>query len=313
MIAALEVAGERPYERLSLIKLTQARPPVELTHTRDWSDDFKNFVQLCLQNDPSKRPSAEELLKHKVFEQLNQEGDDPLAIVRDLLADDDNNGDKSPRSQSPSPSDSGSESENENDETQEPPPPSAASARNVGGRPLIEIRETKSNSSSESLGMSMSTSSTSTLLLSAPSSVLVRSQGAINVSRRGCTSPPIEAWMRETHDSVRLAVRALAESHVDVTIGEGDRLLVVSVKPAALGDDVLVALGLAKNGSGGGGGGGVVIDDEERTFLQGSGVVTPADRYEESFTIAEGTIDPSRKPERQQIGAVMLWTWFKKR
>ena len=31
----------------------------------EFSKDFKNFVALCLQKDPSKRPSAEKLLTHK--------------------------------------------------------------------------------------------------------------------------------------------------------------------------------------------------------------------------------------------------------
>jgi serine/threonine-protein kinase 24/25/MST4 len=42
--------------------VTQEAP--KLTGSQ-WSDDFKEFVALCLEKEPSKRPSAKALLEHK--------------------------------------------------------------------------------------------------------------------------------------------------------------------------------------------------------------------------------------------------------
>jgi len=67
-IMIMEMAeGEPPYIKYSQAKAlflisTQGAPA--LKKAKNWSNDFKHFVSLCLQKEPNKRPNAIELLQH---------------------------------------------------------------------------------------------------------------------------------------------------------------------------------------------------------------------------------------------------------
>ena len=65
-ITAIELAlGSAPYSNLFplevIVKVTDSPPP---TLPKTFSSQFRDFVNICLQRDPEKRPTAEELLKH---------------------------------------------------------------------------------------------------------------------------------------------------------------------------------------------------------------------------------------------------------
>lgn len=65
-ITAIELAlGAAPYSNLFplevIVKVTDSPPP---TLPKNFSPEFRDFVSTCLQRDPEKRPTAEELLKH---------------------------------------------------------------------------------------------------------------------------------------------------------------------------------------------------------------------------------------------------------
>eukprot|EP00477_Mikrocytos_mackini_P000309 GAHX01000325.1.p1 GENE.GAHX01000325.1~~GAHX01000325.1.p1 ORF type:complete len:376 (-),score=83.28 GAHX01000325.1:35-1162(-) len=68
-ITAIELAtGEPPHAELhpmrALFVIPKAAPPTLPSRATGWSKDFKNFVDLCLNHTPEKRPSSAELLKH---------------------------------------------------------------------------------------------------------------------------------------------------------------------------------------------------------------------------------------------------------
>ena len=66
-IFAMEMAdGDPPYisepQGRVIFNIVKKDPPV--INAR-WSQQFKDFVKLCLTKEPTERPSAEELLKHE--------------------------------------------------------------------------------------------------------------------------------------------------------------------------------------------------------------------------------------------------------
>lgn len=67
-ITCIELAeGKAPYVEMSAMKILLAilnSDPPSLTDSH-FSKEFKDFVDLCLQKDATKRPTAEKLLKHK--------------------------------------------------------------------------------------------------------------------------------------------------------------------------------------------------------------------------------------------------------
>lgn len=67
-ITAIEIAcGAPPLNRIHPMRalvLIPSRPPPTLPNPGDFSENFNDFIAKCLTKDPSKRPSAEELLNH---------------------------------------------------------------------------------------------------------------------------------------------------------------------------------------------------------------------------------------------------------
>jgi len=67
-ITAIELAEGQPplFEIASLrvIFLIPARDPPTFKNPSKWGPDFLDFVRICLQKDPTKRPTANELMKH---------------------------------------------------------------------------------------------------------------------------------------------------------------------------------------------------------------------------------------------------------
>eukprot|EP00542_Grammatophora_oceanica_P009947 CAMPEP_0194044514 /NCGR_PEP_ID=MMETSP0009_2-20130614/15969_1 /TAXON_ID=210454 /ORGANISM="Grammatophora oceanica, Strain CCMP 410" /LENGTH=442 /DNA_ID=CAMNT_0038689053 /DNA_START=82 /DNA_END=1410 /DNA_ORIENTATION=- len=90
-ITAMELAkGYAPYGRYPpmkvLILTIQEDPPTLATYDdydidddedgvveEEWSKSFHNLISLCLQKDPSKRPTTDELLQSKYFTSMNRE------------------------------------------------------------------------------------------------------------------------------------------------------------------------------------------------------------------------------------------------
>lgn len=65
-ITCIELAEKEPPNNLIspnrvLIKILKSEPP-NLRSSNRWSQEFKDFVQKCLEKDPNKRPTAKELL-----------------------------------------------------------------------------------------------------------------------------------------------------------------------------------------------------------------------------------------------------------
>ncbi|KAI8344698.1 kinase-like domain-containing protein [Chlamydoabsidia padenii] len=78
-ITSIELAtGHAPYAKyppMKVLKLTlsNASPTLDLDHTKHkYSKLFKEMIDLCLQKNPSNRPSAEKLLQHPFFKQAKK-------------------------------------------------------------------------------------------------------------------------------------------------------------------------------------------------------------------------------------------------
>eukprot|EP01114_Cavostelium_apophysatum_P019704 TRINITY_DN6419_c0_g2_i1.p1 TRINITY_DN6419_c0_g2~~TRINITY_DN6419_c0_g2_i1.p1 ORF type:complete len:376 (+),score=101.00 TRINITY_DN6419_c0_g2_i1:218-1345(+) len=84
-ITAIELAEGKPplfdIASLRVIFLIPARPPPTMTEPQRWSSEFNDFLSVCLQKDPNKRPSASSLLGHPFVQRgLNKEH-----IIKDLV------------------------------------------------------------------------------------------------------------------------------------------------------------------------------------------------------------------------------------
>ena len=66
-ITAIEMAeGKPPYagiHPMRAIFMIPSRPPPVLNDKNLWSDEFKDFLNLCLKKNPEERPKARELLR----------------------------------------------------------------------------------------------------------------------------------------------------------------------------------------------------------------------------------------------------------
>ncbi|RQO88547.1 hypothetical protein POPTR_003G186700v4 [Populus trichocarpa] len=86
-ITALELAhGHAPFSKyppmkVLLMTLQNAPPGLDLERDKKFSKSFKQMIASCLVKDPSKRPSANKLLKHSFFKQARSND----YIVRKLL------------------------------------------------------------------------------------------------------------------------------------------------------------------------------------------------------------------------------------
>jgi len=84
-ITAIEMAETKPphydINPLRVIFVIPNRTPPTLKEPAKWSNEFNDFVGLCLQKDPASRPSAEELLKHPFIASAASTSDSIIAAL----------------------------------------------------------------------------------------------------------------------------------------------------------------------------------------------------------------------------------------
>jgi len=84
-ITCIELAeGEPPFSTLRMIKVMQmiiTNPTKGLTNPSKWSKEFNDFVKVCLNVDPLKRPIAKELQKHPFLVKKNK----GVALISELV------------------------------------------------------------------------------------------------------------------------------------------------------------------------------------------------------------------------------------
>ena len=82
-ITAIELASGSPprskHTPLKILKKIVNDPPPRLPNS--YSKNLRNFVSVCLQKDPKKRPTVAQLLKHRLFKGI----EDPKKIILDSL------------------------------------------------------------------------------------------------------------------------------------------------------------------------------------------------------------------------------------
>jgi len=90
-ITLIEFAEGKPplfdIASLRVIFLIPAREPPTFKETEKWSKDFIDFVSSCLQKDPDKRPTSEELLQHPFCQKGASQEYSPILkiLVQDSL------------------------------------------------------------------------------------------------------------------------------------------------------------------------------------------------------------------------------------
>jgi len=82
-ITAIEMAETKPplydINPLRVIFVIPNRTPPTLKESEKWSDEFNDFVRLCLQKNPEDRPTAAQLLDHPFVKKAAATADDVIA------------------------------------------------------------------------------------------------------------------------------------------------------------------------------------------------------------------------------------------
>ena len=89
-ITCIEMAEyEPPYSKLSpndVIKKIIKSPPKGLNNPKNWSKEFNEFVNLCLEIDKNKRPLSDELLKHDFITKIDKKKLNRKLIILQFLS-----------------------------------------------------------------------------------------------------------------------------------------------------------------------------------------------------------------------------------